>query len=133
MPAARLTPRPPGPTTKPVEAPPAPAIAKPATPLPPPAQPKRTGPITVPPTAVTKVAGETPEIPQHRHAEFPSVVAAKMCISHTGRVTSVDLISKIDPRIASDLLGPLRSWSYAPYKQNGVPTPVCFALSLRLK
>lgn len=95
--------------------------------------PKRTGPITVPPNAVKKVSGDPPEILQHRHAEVPSVLAAKLCINHVGQVTDATLITKIDPRVASDVLGTLRRWRYTPYKQNGQPTPACFAVSFRAK
>jgi serine/threonine protein kinase len=91
------------------------------------------GPVTVPPSAVTKVSGNPPQIGKTKNAEMPAVVAAKVCIDTAGRVTSADIITKIERRSASDLVDAIRTWQYAPYKQSGVPTPACFAISFRVK
>jgi hypothetical protein len=61
------------------------------------------------------------------------VVAAKVCTSETGRVTSATLITKIDPRAARDIVQALYTWQYAPYQHHGVATPVCFAVSFRIQ
>jgi len=87
----------------------------------------------VPPSAVTKISGTAPEISQHKHADIPSTVASKVCISHTGRVSSVEVITKLDSRVAADILRALHAWQYAPYKLNGTPTAVCFVVSFKLK
>ena len=139
---APSTPDAPAPST-PAPAPPKPAeAARPAPPPPPPAPPplppaprpstpRPTGPVTVPPSAVTRLSGTPPEVA--KIAGMPSVVAAKVCIDHTGRVTSVVLISQIDPRAARDITQALLGWRYAPYKHQGVDTAACFAISFRLR
>lgn len=113
-------------------APATPTVAQ-ANPLPPTAPPAGKGPVTVPPSAVTKLSGTTPEIGKSKNIDLPSVVAAKVCIDATGRVTAADMITKIERRAAEDLAGAIRTWQYAPYKQSGVPTPACFAISFRVK
>jgi hypothetical protein len=119
------------PTPTKVSTPPAPPPPKPAAPAPKPAAPapapKPSAPITVPPNAVTKVSGATPQL--NANASLPSVAAAKLCIDAAGRVTSATLITKLDARSAADLTSTLKTWAYAPYKNQ----PVCFAVSLRLK
>ena len=116
----------------PAPVPPKPAIATPApTTVTPPTAPART--ITVAPSAVTKISGAAPEISQHKGADFPPSVASKVCISHTGKVTSVDVITKLDSRIAADITRVMRDWQYAPYKLNGTPTAACFVVSFKLK
>jgi len=89
--------------------------------------------ITVPPSAVTRISGTAPEISQHKHADIPSTVASKVCISHTGRVSSVEVLTKLDSRVAADILRALHAWQYAPYKLNGTPTAACFVVSFKLK
>ena len=118
--------------TTPPAPPPTPRVTTtaPATP-PPPIAAART--ITVPPSAVTKISGTAPEISQHKHADIPSTVASKVCISHTGRVSSVEVITKLDSRVAADILRALHTWQYAPYKLNGTPTAACFVVSFKLK
>ncbi len=140
----------PAPTPAPVEQPkvitPPPAsppVAKPTpaivpvpapTPVPAPVVPTAPrGPVTVPPSAVTKLSGNPPEIGKTKNADMPAVVAAKVCIDTAGRVTAADIITKIERRSAADLVDAIRSWQYAPYKQSGVPTPACFAISFRVR
>ncbi len=142
-PAVTTTVAPPTATTRPAPAPvtpsrpsspPAgpPAVTTPApTRVAPPTAPART--ITVAPSAVTRISGNLPEISQHKHADVPASVASKVCISHTGRVTSVDVITKLDSRVAADITRALQSWQYAPYKLDGTLTAACFVVSFKLK
>jgi len=127
--AAKPAPAPtrPAPSTPPAQ----PAITTTAPKPVPPTAPART--ITVPPSAVTKVSGSPPAISQHKHADVPASVASKVCISHTGRVTSVDVITKLDSRVASDITRAIEAWKYAPYTINGTPASVCFVVSFKLK
>ncbi len=91
------------------------------------------GTITVPPTAVTKISGSPPQISQHKHADVPASVASKVCISHTGAVTNVSVITKLDSRVAADITRAIEAWKYAPYAVNGTPAAVCFVVSFKLK
>jgi serine/threonine protein kinase len=127
-------PAPPTPTPSPTAAqPPTKAPSTPNIPPPaPPASPKTGAPLTVPPSAVTKLSGATPELAKTK-TDLPSVVAAKVCTSHTGKVTSVELITTLDPRSSSELVATLQTWKYAPYMHQHVATPVCFVVSLRLR
>ncbi len=103
----------------------------------PPVQPAVTTPpartITVAPSAVTRISGSLPEISQHKHVDVPASVASKVCINHIGRVTSVDVITKLDSRVAADITRALQAWQYAPYKHSGTPTAACFVVSFKLK
>jgi len=76
-----------------------------------------------------------PELSKTRHAEIPPVVAAKLCIDHTGGVTSADLITKLEARSALEMTQTMKTWRYTPYKPTGSPTPAaaCFAVSFRTK
>ena len=71
------------PTPAPMPAP----IPKPA-PAPVPTVAPSGPPPLVAPTAVTKVAGDVPNLNASRGSEIPLVIAAKLCIDVTGRVTS---------------------------------------------
>jgi hypothetical protein len=107
-------------------------------PIPPPPPPKpiaipQTGPITVAPTAVTRIAGETPTVGMSKRAEVPAVIAAKVCITEHGTVSGVTILSKLERHTASDLASTLRTWRYAPYKQAGVAVQACFVVSFRVK
>lgn len=123
------------PVTPPVQKvpmPPKPEVTPvPVPPPPPPTAPR--GPVTVPPSAVTKVSGNPPQIGKTKNADMPAVVAAKVCIDTAGKVASADIITKIERRSAVDLVDAIRTWQYAPYKQSGVPTPACFAISFRVR
>ncbi|MGE0397621.1 MAG: protein kinase [Kofleriaceae bacterium] len=115
------------------------AITKPAptttTPTAPPSPPRITGPVTIPPSKVTKISGDVPKLSMTRHAEVPPVVAAKLCIDHKGAVTSADLITKLEARAALEMVQTLKSWRYTPYKPQGSPNTAaaCFAVSFRSK
>ena len=125
-------PVPPPPTT--TESP-KPAIVEPKPVQPPPqtvARPQ-TGPVTVAPTAVKKLSGDTPTLGTSRPDQVPSVVAARVCIDTSGRVTSVDMISKLERHTASDLASAIKTWKYAPYHKDGQPTPACFSVNFRVK
>ncbi len=118
------------PVAPPVGLPPT-ANPVPPTSVPVPGAPRR--PITVPPSAVTKLSGTPPEINKSKTADLPPVVTAKVCIDVGGNVASADMLTRIERRPASDLIEAIRSWKYAPYKQSGIPTPACFAISFRVK
>jgi eukaryotic-like serine/threonine-protein kinase len=127
------------PTNKPVppEAPkpvtPVPAPVTPPPVVPAPITPKPTGPVVVPPSAVQRISGEMPTLGKTKRAETPPVVAAKVCIDTTGRVSSVDMITKLERLTSMDLGTAVKSWRYAPYKQNGVATAACFVVSFRVQ
>ncbi len=89
-----------------------------------------TGTQTVPPAAVTKLAGELPDLAK---LEVPPVVSAKVCIDTFGAVTSVDLADKIDHHAADELAAAIQRWTYAPYNNSGVARSVCFVLTLTLR
>ncbi len=118
---------PPLPPPSPAPAPaPAPAIASP-----PPVAAAPTAPIVVRPNAVSKISGDTPNIAAK--GDVPPVVAAKVCIDTGGRVSSVDVISKLEHHAAADLADALRTWRYAPYKDKGAAVPACFSVTLRTR
>jgi serine/threonine protein kinase len=135
-------PKPPAPTTPPA---PPPAAAKPPAPTTPaitvqtpnpapPAVPKpSTAPVTVPPNAVKKVAGDTPTIGKSKRGEVPPVVAAKVCIDTAGKVSHVDIISKVERITMMDLTHALKTWRYEPFKKDGVAVPACFSVSFRVQ
>ncbi|MBA3462882.1 MAG: protein kinase [Deltaproteobacteria bacterium] len=125
-PAIRETPPAPPPV-----APPAPAIL--AQPRPAPARVAKAGPVTVPPNTVTKLSGSTPQLGASKNADIPPVIAAKLCIDAAGRVTSADMLTKLQRHTASDFVDAIKTWKYAPYKQAGIETAACFAISFRVK
>ncbi len=122
-PPAVVTPPPAPPPSKP-------AVATPPVPTPPPAT-GRT--VTVAPSAVTKISGAPPEISQHKHTDLPPTVASKVCIGPSGRVSSVEVITKVDSRVATDISRALQEWTYQPYLLYGTPTAACFVVSFLLK
>jgi len=118
---AAVVPSPRPPTTPPVASPP------------PPAQPTSGRTVTVPPSAVTRTSGAAPEISQHKGADIPAAVASKVCISTAGRVSSVEVITKLDSRVAADIIRALQVWTYQPYLLDGTATAACFVVSFKLK
>jgi len=92
-----------------------------------------TGPVTVAPTAVRRVSGDTPTLGTSRPDEVPPVIAARVCIDPGGSVTSVNILSRLERHTSSDLVSTIRGWRYAPYKQDGVARAACFAVSFRVK
>jgi hypothetical protein len=132
-PSAAPPPKPVAPTP----APPAPKqnITAPVTPAPAPAAPPKqaVAPSIVPPNAVKKIAGDSPSIEKFRNVQLPSVLAAKLCIDEAGKVTGVDMVTKVPSRVSSDLIEQLRGWRYTPYKKAGTTAPACFVVTFRAK
>ncbi len=127
VPATAPMPKPPTPA-------PAPTPAITATPVPAPTQTRKlVSPKIVPPTAVKKVSGEVPNISKFKNVELPPMVPAKVCIDETGKVSFVEMVTKLDRRVATDLTEALRGWRYTAYVQNGVAIPACFVVTLRTK
>jgi len=125
---------PPPPTPTPPAPVPTPAVVTPVpTPRPVPITIPSKGPITVAPTVVTRIAGETPTLGKSRRVEVPPVIAAKVCIDPGGAVTSVDMITKLERHTVLDLTHTIRAWRYAPFKQAGVAVAACFVVSFRVK
>ena len=105
-------------------------------PPPPPApapKPRPTEPVLVAPAAVKRLSGSTPSLAASRRAELPATVSAKVCIDTAGRVTSVDVLTKLERMTLLDLTSALREWRYAPYVQAGAAVPACFVVSFRAK
>jgi len=128
-PVAQPTPPPPKPVTPAPTPTPAVAVPTPA----PTAVPRPAGPVVVPPSAVQRLSGEMPAVGKSKRAEVPPVVAAKVCIDTTGKVSSVDMITKLERLTSVDLSHALHNWRYAPYKQGGVAVPACFVVSFRVQ
>jgi hypothetical protein len=106
---------------------PEPAPSEPAVP----AAPKE--PVIIAPTAVTRTGGTTPTIHKSRGVEVPAVVNAKVCIDTAGRVSRVEVLTRVERTTASDLTTALADWTYTPYKQHGAAVPACFVVSFRSK
>jgi eukaryotic-like serine/threonine-protein kinase len=115
----------PEPTPPPVVA--QPVTPPPTVPTPPePAKPARTPVVSA--TAVAKISGELPTIKGENNGD----VLVKMCIDEQGKVTSVKVV-KATAEMPPDLTHALESWRYKPYlNKDQKPSPVCFALSLRV-
>jgi len=82
---------------------------------------------------VTKLSGGTPTVGKTKRGEVPPVVAAKVCIDTTGKVSRVQLITKLERVTSLDLTNALETWRYAPYLQAGVARPACFVVSFRVQ
>ena len=94
-----------------------------------------TGPGPKPyPTPVTcTTSGALPTLGTSRPDQVPPVVAARVCIDTAGKVTSVDMITKLERHTAADLASAIKSWKYAPYHKDGQPTSACFSVNFRVK
>jgi hypothetical protein len=105
-------------------------VQKPDTPPPPPPpdnKPART-PV-VPAGSVHKVSGELPTI----RGDADGDALVKMCIDESGGVSSVKVVHAT-AQMPPDLTRALQGWHYQPYmNKDGKPSPVCFALSLRVE
>nr|MDQ3368694.1 hypothetical protein [Myxococcota bacterium] len=112
---------------------PAPPTSMPPVVRPAPAPLRSAGPLVVPPSAVTRISGELPALGKSKRTEMPPVVAAKVCIAPTGRVTSVEMITKLERLTSMDLGNAIKGWQYAPYKQAGVAVAACFVVSFRVQ
>ncbi len=124
-PAVPIAPLPPTPTPTPTPIAPTPVPVAPA--------PVAKGPLTVPPNKVTKLSGEVPHLSVGKTSDIPAMVAAKLCIDVAGKVTSVDILTKLERHAASDLIDAMRAWRYAPYKDAGAPASACFVATLKTK
>jgi serine/threonine protein kinase len=91
------------------------------------------GPVTVAPNAVTKRSGESPNISRYKSQTLPAVTAAKLCIDTAGNVASVDFVTKLEKRVASDLADQLKAWKYQPYVLHGTAVGACFVVTMRMK
>ncbi|MBA3819407.1 MAG: hypothetical protein H0X17_10985 [Deltaproteobacteria bacterium] len=87
----------------------------------------------VPPSAVTRISGDLPALGKSKRAELPPVVAAKVCIAPSGRVSSVNMITKLERLTSLDLGNAIKGWQYAPYKQAGVAVAACFVVTFRVQ
>jgi len=111
----------------------------PTTPTPPvPVTPKPPPPPTgeaqmVPPNKLTKLSGEVPKLAVGKGNEMPTSIAAKLCIDTSGKVTKVELITKLERHAASDLVDAMERWKYAPYKDGGVAKAACIVVSFKTR
>ena len=81
---------------------------------------------------VTKLSGSIPNLrATGRSKELSDNVVAKLCIDARGHVTSVQMV-RAAAEIAGEVQSSLRGWRYKPYLDDGKPSPVCFALSMRV-
>ena len=101
-----------------------------ATPTPVPTAPRKA--VTVPPTAVTKVSGQLPALEVKRRAGATGDIIAKLCIDEKGGVTSVDVMRSA-PEIKDAVQSSMRKWRYKPYYTDGLATPACFAVTMKVK
>ncbi len=103
----------------------------PVQPTKPPVQPAKPTIAAVSATAVKKLSGELPTLKSTGGATSGQVMA-KVCISESGKVSSVD-IKKAPDGVATQLQSAIKTWKYAPYKnQDGVVTPACFLYSVKI-
>jgi hypothetical protein len=105
-------------------------VQKPDPPPPPPppdTRPARTPVVAA--SAVQKLSGELPTI----RGDVDGDALVKMCIDDAGRVSSVKIV-RATAQMPPDLTRALEGWRYRPYlNKDGNPSPVCFALSLRVE
>jgi hypothetical protein len=128
-------PKPPIAITLPQPPPPPVVQPPPATvPAPVPAvAPRPAGPVLVPPSKVKRISGDMPTLGKTKRAEVPPVVAAKVCIDAAGKVSGVDMITKLERLTSVDLSHAIHSWRHQPYKQNGTAVAACFVVSFRVQ
>jgi hypothetical protein len=74
-----------------------------------------------------------PTLGKSKRAEVPPVVAAKVCIDTAGKVSSVEMITKLERLTSMDLSHAIHTWRYSPYKPGGLATPACFVVSFRVQ
>jgi eukaryotic-like serine/threonine-protein kinase len=117
------------PRAEPPRAEPPPAAPAPSRPSPP----QASGPVTVPPSAVKRVSGElgTVRAVIRPDEQVPATIAVKICIDPTGKVASINVLTKISPDLKNRLVSAIRGFRYAPYRQGGVAVPACFAETFR--
>lgn len=114
--------------------PPAPAHSIPVAP-PTPAAPAKQASTTTPVVSaskVTKVSGTMPNLRvSGRSRDLSNDVVAKLCIDEQGLVTSAQMVRSA-AEISDEVQRSLRGWRYQPYLDDGVATPVCFAVPMRV-
>ena len=104
------------------------------TPAPPPAPPPMIlRPVSVAPSVVARLSGPTPNVTKFSATELPERISAKLCIDAAGRVNTAELLTPVASDPASEILGALRAWRYAPYKLDGAARAACFAVAFRVK
>jgi glucose dehydrogenase len=64
---------------------------------------------------------------------MPAAVSAKVCIDTSGSVSDVTMMTKLERMTALDLARGIRTWTYAPYKENGLAVAACFVVSFKVK
>ncbi len=116
------------PSTPPSPTPAAPA-ADPAAPAAP--SPAAAAPVMVPSAAVHRLDGAAPRITPPASTALPATITAKLCIDDAGRITSVEMTTPLDPDLAAQITGALRTWQYAPYRAGGTAQAVCFQVAFR--
>jgi eukaryotic-like serine/threonine-protein kinase len=144
VPGPALTPAAPpaSPTVATIAPPPAPA---PVPTAPPAAAPKKlqdqkkvatpvaaVKPEIIPPGTVSKVSGSMPTIKTRTKEKIPSQVAAKLCTDAGGRVTSVNILSRLPDDAKETLTDALGGWRYQTYKKGGTAVPACFAVTFQI-
>ena len=76
--------------------------------------------------AQKRIAGNDPEFPPAARAlGISAKVAARVCISATGKVTEMKILKGVD-RFNQAVEKAVQGWRYEPYRANGVPVPSCF-------
>jgi serine/threonine protein kinase len=88
-------------------------------------------PPLIRPTAVNRLSGDIPTLTSR--GEKPATAATKVCIDVSGKVTSASVLTKLETADQNAITNALRSWRYSQYKVNGVASPACFAVTLRLE
>ncbi|HEY0484056.1 MAG TPA: protein kinase [Kofleriaceae bacterium] len=116
----------------PTGAAPAPDVA-PAPAAPPAPAPGASAPMSVPGTAVTKIAGAPPRFTPPANVELPQAINTRLCIDDGGHVTAAEVLTPLDAASTQQILAALRAWQYEPYRGRGAAQPVCFPVTFRAK
>jgi len=90
-----------------------------------------TNTVTISSTAVTRLSGAPPRVTALPNAEIPPEVTAKLCLDETGHISSAEILTPLDPGIATEIVEVLRTWIYAPYTVDGTARAACFPLTFR--
>lgn len=109
-----------------------PNIIKPTL-APTPTAPKSTGPAIVLVHKVKKVSGSFPALRSLKGEDLPGRISVKLCISTSGTVNTVKVITSVPLRMKRTLRASLSSWRYRPYKSGGSARAACFVHSFKLK
>lgn len=76
--------------------------------------------------AQKRISGEDPKFPAAARAlGVTAKVAARVCISASGKVTDIKILKGVD-RFNQAVEKAVRGWRYEPYMANGVSVPSCF-------